>query len=90
LIPALAAAWYSLLSVAAAGLYAWDKGRARRGGRRISERTLHWAAVLGGWPGALVARALLRHKTRRRSFTIVLWGSAALHAIVWVRVLGYR
>ncbi|MEZ9823063.1 DUF1294 domain-containing protein [Shewanella sp. 10N.286.45.A1] len=29
--------------------------------------------MLGGWPGALLAQQVLRHKSEKTSFKIVLW-----------------
>jgi uncharacterized membrane protein YsdA (DUF1294 family) len=51
-------------------LYAYDKSAAARGGgrTRVPERVLHGAAFLGGTPAALLAQAVLRHKTVKRSF----------------------
>ena len=53
-------------------LYAVDKSRARRGGERISERSLILAAVIGGGAGAAAGMMLLRHKTRHLKFTILV------------------
>lgn len=41
---------------------------AERGRWRTPENTLHVAELLGGWPGALVAQQLFRHKTRKISY----------------------
>ena len=60
-------------------LYGIDKRRAIRDRPRISERTLHIVGVLGGWPGAHLARLLFRHKTLKISFRIVFWLIAAVH-----------
>lgn len=54
-------------------IYAWDKSRAEMRGRRVAEDTLHLLALIGGWPGALVAQRQFRHKTRKRSFRVVFW-----------------
>ncbi|WP_407935785.1 DUF1294 domain-containing protein [Cupriavidus necator] len=48
--------------------YADDKTRASRNAWRTSEATLHLLALCGGWPGALAAQHLLRHKNRKRGF----------------------
>ena len=61
---------------------AWDKRRAKRSGARVPERTLQLLALLGGWPGAHAARVVLRHKTRKRGFTLVLWAITMLHIAV--------
>lgn len=74
---------YTLLSLLTVGLYWHDKRRAIAQGRRIPERLLHSAELLGGWPGALVAQQLLRHKTRKLSYQLVLWLIIALHQAFW-------
>ncbi|NIJ17706.1 DUF1294 domain-containing protein [Sphingobium vermicomposti] len=49
-----------------------DKARARSGGRRIRETDLLGLALIGGTPGALIARHLFRHKTRKEPFSTQL------------------
>jgi uncharacterized membrane protein YsdA (DUF1294 family) len=76
----------SLVTLAAYGI---DKSAARRGAGRISEQTLLILGLVGGWPGALVAQQLFRHKTRKRSFRRVFWttvgvNSLALAAYIYV------
>lgn len=76
-------AGYALLTLVMSGLvfvlYGVDKQRARREKRRISERTLHTIELLGGWPGALVAQRLFRHKTAKMSYRLVYWLIVLLH-----------
>lgn len=49
-----------------------DKQRAISGGRRIRESDLLGLALFGGSPGALLARRLFRHKTRKEPFSTKL------------------
>lgn len=65
-LPAL----YLLASLATYAAYAVDKAAARRGRWRTPERTLHLLALIGGWPGALVAQQRLRHKSAKPTFRI--------------------
>ena len=62
-----------LLSALTYVLYAKDKRAASQDLRRTPEQTLHWLALLGGWPGALLAQARLRHKTQKQPFKTLLW-----------------
>ena len=68
-----------VMSVACFIAYGLDKRQATNGGRRVSERTLHLMAFLGGWPGALMAQRHFRHKTRKATFRIVFWIVVVLH-----------
>lgn len=74
-----------LMSAAAVVVYAADKAAAVRGGWRTSESSLHGVALLGGWPGALVARQVLRHKTTKQPFGTIFWGTVLLNctALAW-------
>jgi uncharacterized membrane protein YsdA (DUF1294 family) len=74
---------YAALSLAAFLAYGWDKRRARTGGRRVPERTLHMLALLGGFPGAFAGMRVFRHKTRKVLFLAVLVLAAGLHAALW-------
>jgi uncharacterized membrane protein YsdA (DUF1294 family) len=56
------------LNVASFGLFAVDKRRARRGGRRIPEATLLLSGLVSGTVGAWLAMWAFRHKTRKRAF----------------------
>jgi len=60
-------------------IYFLDKQAARRGRRRISERTLLTLALIGGCLGAVAAQQLLRHKTKKEPFRSILTGILILH-----------
>lgn len=62
---ALYAAYINILSF---GLFWFDKRAARAGRWRISEQTLLAISLLGGSPGAMAARHIFRHKTRKEPF----------------------
>ncbi len=68
----LAVGWVLVLvvNVVTAGLFVFDKWRARARGRhpRVAERTLLAWTFATGWVGAWLAMALFRHKTSKRSF----------------------
>ena len=75
LIPAL----YLLASLVTFTVYAIDKRAARGGSWRTRESTLHLLSVVGGWPGALAAQRLLRHKTQKQPFRAIFLGSIAVN-----------
>ena len=57
-----------------------DKRRAIAGRRRVPEADLLGLALLGGSPGALLARRWFRHKTRKEPFSTHLHLIAAIQA----------
>ncbi|MDP3638593.1 MAG: DUF1294 domain-containing protein, partial [Azonexus sp.] len=59
--------------------YALDKSAAQGGRWRTQESTLHLLALIGGWPGALIAQNRLRHKSRKTSFQLVFWMTVLLN-----------
>lgn len=83
----LPAAIYLALSAIALLLYWRDKRQARADGWRTPEKVLHAVELLGGWPGALLAQQLFRHKTRKVSFQLVFWLIVLLHEVVWADYL---
>jgi len=78
--------WFYLAgSLAAFSAYALDKSAARNGRWRTKESTLHLIGLAGGWPGALAAQRLLRHKSSKQSFQIAFWATVILNccAFAW-------
>ena len=68
-----------LISVVTFSIYALDKGRARRGAWRISEKALLTLSFLGGATGGMLAMLFIRHKTKHWYFWAVNIISLALH-----------
>ena len=78
---------YGVASLLAFGLYRYDKQHAKAGQWRTPEKILHGVELLGGWPGALVAQQMFRHKTRKLSYQLLFWLIVVVHQVVWVDVL---
>jgi uncharacterized membrane protein YsdA (DUF1294 family)/cold shock CspA family protein len=85
-LPIALLAAYGLLSVVAFVMYGADKSAARQGRWRTSEASLHAVALVGGWPGALVARPVFRHKTTKQPFRTVFWLTVIANclALAWL------
>ena len=89
--PRVLAGYAVAISLIAYGIYARDKRQARRGGWRISEGTLHFLELIGGWPGAFIAQRRLRHKCSKRSYQFVFWLLTLAWQVVAVDALtGWR
>ena len=78
-LPLLVLGIYLIVSAITFVAYALDKSAARNDRWRTQESTLHLFALLGGWPGALVAQRLFRHKSKKQSFQIVFWMTVILN-----------
>src|SRR5207302_1450731 len=68
---------YAVVSLITFIAYAVDKRSAVRQRRRISEGTLHLLELLGGWPGALLAQTIVRHKRRKTWYMADVRGDCA-------------
>ncbi|NBB60600.1 DUF1294 domain-containing protein [Pseudomonas sp. ODNR1LW] len=75
---------YGIVSALAFLLYWRDKHKARADQWRIPENVLHALELAGGWPGALLAQQVFRHKTRKLSFQLVFWIIVLLHQVFWI------
>lgn len=78
---------YLVVSIITFVVYAIDKSAARRGTSRTPEKTLHLLALVGGWPGAMIAQQTLRHKSSKRSFRAVFWVTVVLNCGVFIWLL---
>jgi uncharacterized membrane protein YsdA (DUF1294 family)/cold shock CspA family protein len=76
--------FYLAVSLITYSAYARDKSAARNDGWRTSENTLHTLALIGGWPGAMIAQQTLRHKSSKRSFRAMFWVTVLLNCGVYV------
>ena len=77
--PRMMALVYALMSLLCFIAYVWDKSAARSGKWRTKERTLLLLGLLCGWPGAVLAQQLLRHKSAKTSFQIAFWATVMLN-----------
>jgi uncharacterized membrane protein YsdA (DUF1294 family) len=93
-LPPTVGAVYLALSIVCFASYAQDKSAARRGERRTPESRLLMLGLLGGWPGALLARHWLRHKTVKQPFRQQFWFTVAVNVVgfLWLaaKIRGYE
>lgn len=81
-------AWvYLAMSAVSFLVYASDKSAAVAGRWRIPESTLLLLGILCGWPGAVLAQQLLRHKTRKTIFVGIFWVTVVVNVAAFI-VLG--
>ncbi|SHF93109.1 Uncharacterized membrane protein YsdA, DUF1294 family [Microbulbifer donghaiensis] len=85
-LPPLVPMLYAGMSLLTYLFYYVDKSAARSGDWRTKESTLHLMALLGGWPGALLAQQRLRHKSRKQPFRFIFWLTVLgnLGALAWL------
>jgi uncharacterized membrane protein YsdA (DUF1294 family) len=83
-VPAWVAGLYLVASTVCFLAYAIDKSAATAGRWRIAERTLLLLGLAGGWPGAILAQQLLRHKTSKAAFRVAFWATVVLNTAAFV------
>jgi uncharacterized membrane protein YsdA (DUF1294 family)/cold shock CspA family protein len=81
-LPRAVIAIYGVLSILTFVVYWFDKSAARHGRWRTEESLLLFLGLVGGWPGAVVAQRVLRHKSRKRSFQVAFWGTVVMNSVV--------
>jgi len=79
---------YLIASAFTAILFIIDKKLAVSGSSRISEKNLIMASLLCGWPGGLLAMKLVRHKTKKIEFQVLM--ALAIIANIVLVVWAYR
>ena len=72
--------WEMIIGIAGICAMGGDKLLAVIGWDRISERTLHIIALLGGFWGIILGAFLFRHKTSKPEF----WPPVIIAAALWV------
>jgi len=86
-VPSWVAALYVAASVVCFVVYAIDKSAAVGGRWRVSERTLIFLGFVGGWPGAIVAQQVLRHKSNKAAFRSAFWRSVGLNVLAFIALI---
>lgn len=77
---------YVCLSIITFAVYAHDKRAAQKEAWRTKEASLHLLALVGGWPGALWAQKILRHKSQKQPFKAILWLTIFINISVFILV----
>jgi uncharacterized membrane protein YsdA (DUF1294 family) len=75
---------YVVGSLACFAMYAVDKAAAKAGRWRTSENTLLLLGLACGWPGAIVAQKVLRHKSHKQSFKGRFWFTVMVNVAIFV------
>ena len=84
-LPVLAS--YGVVGILTFLSYWFDKAAARRGEWRTKESYLLFLGLAGGWPAAVVAQSVLRHKSRKQSFQVAFWGTVVMNSVALGLVL---
>jgi uncharacterized membrane protein YsdA (DUF1294 family)/cold shock CspA family protein len=71
-------------------VYWKDKAAAQKDKWRTPESTLHLLALIGGWPGAMLAQSKLRHKSKKREFRATFWVTVLVNCgfYIWLHMDG--
>jgi uncharacterized membrane protein YsdA (DUF1294 family) len=80
---------YGIASVVTFIGYGLDKRAAKQNEWRISETILLMLGLVGGWPGAIVAQELFRHKTKKLYFRTLFWMSVAINIAGFVQIAAF-
>lgn len=83
-LPPLVTAVYAVGSIVCFAMYAVDKAAARAGRWRTSENLLLLLGLACGWPGAVVAQAVLRHKSNKPSFKARFWFTVVANMVAFI------
>ena len=89
-VPMIIVFVYAVMSVLAMLIYGIDKSAAKNNRWRTQESTLHLVSLFGGWPGALFAQDVFRHKSSKAEFQTIFWTTVLLNCVglAWLLVSG--
>ncbi|MFQ6334214.1 DUF1294 domain-containing protein [Methylophilus sp. 3sh_L] len=73
---------YLIASALTLIIYRQDKIAAKNKQRRTPEMTLHVLALMGGWPGAVLAQTVFHHKSKKTSFQRLFWLTIFLNCVL--------
>ena len=62
--------------------FASDKKRAQANEWRVTESSLHFCELMGGWPGSFLAQRRFRHKISKGSYQFTFWLIVLAYQIV--------
>lgn len=65
-------------------VYYKDKRSAKKDKWRVPERDLHLMELAGGWPGALLAQQLFRHKIIKENYQLAFSLILIYHFSLWI------
>ncbi len=81
--------WFVLVNVLTLLVYGGDKLAAVKAWRRVPETTLLIFGLLGGWPGAIFAQQLFRHKTQKQPFKSRFFLTVIIN-IIFILIVTYE
>jgi uncharacterized membrane protein YsdA (DUF1294 family) len=83
-LPPVVIGIYGVVSLLTFLTYRSDKLAAQYGRWRTKESTLLVLGLFGGWPGAVLAQKLIRHKSRKMSFQVTFWITVVVNVIALI------
>lgn len=82
--------YFILANIVGIGIMGYDKIKAIRGERRISEKTLFVVSLIGGSIGTLAGMYLFHHKTKHWYFIVGMPAILVFQGIIGIVILVMR
>jgi len=92
MVTEVSAGWFLVYGIASTACfigYALDKRAAENNQWRVSETILLMIGLAGGWPGAILAQEIFRHKTKKLAFRTLFWMSVAINMAAFVQIAAF-